>query len=574
MPFKKREWPGKEIREYRMVQGQDSSAALLIDGEVVAAGAEERFDRQKHSAAFPIGAIRYCLEEAGIGVDDLDLVAHNFDYSRYKPLYSLGDLGRRRYAGVYGREALISQVKEHLPELGDPDKKVRCVEHHLAHAASAYYPSGWDQCLVVVIDGMGEGHSATVWLGQDGLLNPLHRISASHSLGILYSLITFHLGFDFNSDEYKIMGLAPYGDPDRYRSFFERTVVLGEQGDLTIPLLSLNRTPEEREFYLATRRHLADNLIPTRAPDEDLTQDHRDVAAALQDCLNRSIHHICAHFARATGQRRLAMAGGVALNCTANGQLLASGLFDEIFVQPAAADDGTAVGAALACAASRGAARIERMKLPYWGPSYSQKRVDAAVDGRSDDLAVERFDGIEQTARSAARQIADGAVVGWYRGRMEFGPRALGNRSILANPADPGMRDRVNAMVKKREAFRPFAPAVSLAECSKWFNVPEGVELPYMVVIVEVRPQHRQGLPAVTHVNGTARVQTVAPGGNPDFHRLLVEVGRETGKEMVLNTSFNVKGQAIVDTPEQAIETFLATDIDMLYLGDTLVRRR
>jgi len=369
------------------------------------------------------------------------------------------------------------------------------------------------------------------------------------------------------------MGLAPYGDPDRYQAAFADMVDLRPGGTLRIPILRLNQTRDERENYLKSREWLAANLLPARDPEGEITQEHRDAAAGLQACLNRAVAHICGHFASITGQRKLAMAGGVALNCTANGLLMRSGLFDEIFVQPAAGDDGAALGAALFRASLRAPLDYRRMPTPLLGPEFGQPAMAEALAEFADRVKVRHFDDFAGVARSAAERIKHGEVIGWYRGRMEFGPRALGNRSILADPGHPEMRDRINAMVKMREAFRPFAPAVSIEQVDKWFEVPPQTALPYMIATVMVRPEYRETLPAITHVDGSARVQTVSSKDNPDFHRLLQQVGVLNGREMVLNTSFNVKGQPIVNTPRQAIETFLGTGIDALYLGDFLVTR-
>jgi carbamoyltransferase len=571
IPFKKKHWPGLEEREYRISQGHDSAAVLVVDGEIVAGAAEERFSRKKHTGDFPIGAIRYCLETAGLKPADVDEISHGFDYSPYKAAFRLDPTSAEQYREVFSREQLLSQVDQHLP--GFPVDKVRHVNHHLAHAASAYYTSGWDECLVVILDGMGEIHAVTIYHAHDNKIDKLAEITAQDSIGILYSTLTLHLGFDFNSDEYKIMGLAPYGDPARYHHFFEQAVELLDNGLIKIPLLRLNNERLDRETYGATRRYLEEHLIPARFPDSDTNDDHRDVAAALQECLDKVMLHICGHFGRKTGLRKLAMAGGVALNCTANGRLLQSGLFDEIYVQPAAGDDGSALGAALWSASRNGGVKNVRMPVPFLGPEHSQAEINKALTDAGSRIEVTRFSNLEQTCSEAARLIKAGRVLGWYRGRMEFGPRALGHRSILADPGHPEMRDRINAMVKMREACRPFAPAVSLEQVQDWFEVPKGLELPYMIMTADVRPEHRAALPAITHVNGSARVQTINKKDNPEFHALVQAVGKVTGREMVLNTSFNVKGQPIVNTPREAIDTFLGTGIEFLFLENTLVRR-
>ena len=481
--------------------------------------------------------------------------------SKAAALFSLSD----------DEKALLEQVHRNLA--GFPDDKVFAVGHHLAHAASAAYTSGWDECLVVVNDAMGEVESLSVYDFHDGELERICSLGANDSIGILYSLVTLHLGFDFNSDEYKIMGLAPYGDPARFRAFFDVAVELRDDGSIGIPILKLNRSREERESYTATRAYLDDNLVHRRIPTDPVTAVHQDVAAALQECLEKVVLHVCSYFAEKTGLRRIALAGGVALNCTVNGKLMRSGLFDEVYVQPVAGDDGVALGAALYRVSLAGEVVNRRMAAPLLGPRYSDTDIEAALQSFGNRIQWRRFDSFTETCAVAARLIAAGRVIAWDRGRMEYGPRALGNRSILADPGHPEMRDRINAMVKKREAFRPFAPACSLEEASRWFDVAAGEQHPYMISVVNVRPEAQTLLPAVTHVNGSARLQTVSANDNPDFHALLRAVGKTTGREMVLNTSFNVKGQPIVNTPEEAIDTFLGTGIEFLFLENYHVTR-
>jgi carbamoyltransferase len=572
VPFKKEQWPDLSEREQRISQGHDSAAALIIDGRCVCAAAEERFSRKKHTGDFPINAIQYCLSDGGMKLGDIDEIAHGFDYSPYKAIFSLDSISARQYQRVYSREALLQSFKKHLPEF--PSERVKHVDHHLAHAASAYYTSGWDECLVLVIDGMGELDSVSVYVARNGKLERIHRIPALDSIGILYSLVTLHLGFDFNADEYKIMGLAPYGDPARHRAFFRQVVTGQESGSLRIPILRLNKTRKDQENYAATRAFLNDGLIQERHPDSEIEDNHRDIAAALQESLEEALLYLCRYFGERTGLRRLALAGGVALNCTANGRIMRCGHFDEIYIQPAAGDDGTALGAGLHRSALAGEVVNERQKVPFLGPQYSNTDIKRAFQQFEKDIDVVPFGGFEDTCEKAAQLIAGGSVIAWYRGRMEFGPRALGHRSILADPGRPEMRDRVNAMVKMREAFRPFAPAIAIEEAAQWFEVEKGTELPYMITIVDVRNEYRSQLPAITHVNGTARLQTVSAKDNCEFHRLLCAVGQTTGRQMVLNPSFNVKGQPIVNTPQEAIETFLRTGIDWLFIGDHLISRK
>ena len=571
MAFKRDRWPGLEEREYRISQGHDAAAALLVNGVPVAAAAEERFNREKHSGKFPAHAIASCLKQAGLGLEEVDQIAHCFDYAPYRPAYMLDPETARSYEAVYSREALLELAGRYLP--GVAAGRIHGVNHHLAHAASAYYTSGWEECLVVVADGMGEIHGISVYRGSERKLEPLASMPALDSIGILYSLVTLHLGFDFNADEYKIMGLAPYGDPSRFRAAFAELVHLLPGGVIGIPALRLNRLREQRESYAGTRSLLHRELAPARRPEEEITQVHRDIAAALQECLDNVMLHICGGFGASTGLRKLALAGGVALNCTANGRLLRSGLFDSIYVQPAAGDDGAALGAALYRAALSGEVRNVRMPVPFLGPEHPVHRIEQALGQFGSAVSARHFGTLEDACSAAALQISQGRVIAWYRGRMEFGPRALGHRSILADPSRPEMRDRINAMVKMREAFRPFAPAVTLEQVDRWFEVPPRTELPYMITTVDVREPYRSQLPAITHVNGSARVQTVSRSGNPEFHALLRAVGETTGREMVLNTSFNVKGQPIVNTPEEAIETFLRTDIEYLFLENVLIAR-
>jgi len=569
--FKQATWPGLEEREYRIAQGMDAAAALVVDGQLIAAAEQERFSGKKHTGDFPIDAIQFCLAEAGLAIADIDEIAHGFDYAPYRDLYLRDEVSARLYHEVFARDVLLRQVRRDLP--GFPEARVFSVGHHLAHAASAAYTSGWDECLVVVNDAMGEVESLSVYDFHDGKLEKIYELSANDSIGILYSLVTLHLGFDFNSDEYKIMGLAPYGDPARFRDFFKQVVELRSDGSIRIPILRLNRSREERETYAATRAYLDEHLTRRRSPLDPITSTHQDVAAALQECLERAVLHVCGHFARETGLRRVALAGGVALNCTANGRLVRSGLFEEVYVQPVAGDDGTALGAALYRASLAGELANLRLPAPLFGPAYTASFIEDTLNRFDGRIQVKRFESLEATCACAARLIADGRVVAWFRGRMEYGPRALGNRSILADPGHPEMRDRINAMVKKRETFRPFAPACAVEDADRWFQVAPGTELPYMITVVDVRPESRDSLPAITHVNGSARLQTVSARDNLDFHALLRAVGEITGRQMVLNTSFNVKGQPIVNTPEQAIDTFLGTGIEFLFLEDFLVTR-
>ncbi len=564
--FKKARWPGLDERVYGIAGGMDAAAALVIDGKLVAAAEQERFSGKKHTGAFPIDAIEFCLDEAGVSIHEIDEIAHGFDYTPYRSVYATDDVSSDLFEKVLSREALLKQMRRELPSF--PLKNVHQVSNHLAHAASAAFTSGWDECLVVVMDGVGEVESISVYRFGEGKLEKIRAIDASDSIGILYSLVTYHLGFEFNSDEYKVMSLAPYGDPERYRKFFEDAVELRPDGSIRIPMLKVNRSCEARENFTATRAYLDQYLAPRRAPEEPLNPNHEDVAAALQECLDRVVLHVCGHFAKETGMRRLALAGSVALNSTANGKLNGANLFDEIYVQPVANDAGAALGAALHRASLVEEIPNQRFPAPFLGPRYTAGEIEAALYRCNGRIKWKRNGSREETFAAAAKLIAEGRIVGWWRGRMEYGPHALGNRSILADPGQSAMVERINAMVKARETFRPFSPACTVEEAHRWFEIDAGAEFPYRVSMVAVRPEMRGQLPAITAIDGSARLQTVSVKDNRDFHELLVAVGRATGRQMVLNTGFNVNGQPIVNTPEEAIVSFLAAGIEHLFLED------
>jgi carbamoyltransferase len=571
--FKRRELPDLAAREYRIVQGLDSAAALVTEDGVVAAAAEERFTGEKTTGAFPVNAIRYCLREASIDMADVDLVAHGFDY-RQSELDALSGYTRRRFHQVYAPQVRRDLLSHHWPSL-DWRQRFVGVPHHLAHAASSYYLSGFDEALVVVADGMGETESMTVARGVGRDLRVLRRIPALHSLGTLYGAATLHLGFEFGMDEYKVMGLAPYGDPARHFDAAMRLVQLGPEGSYTVPALAANRGWLEHETLAGTRRLLAELFGPQRVAPEPITQHHMDVAAAIQAALEATLLHVLRYFAAETGLRNLCLAGGVALNCTANGLISRSRMFDRIFIQPAAGDDGSALGAALYAHVTRSDTDVrQEMAMPYWGPAYGRDAVDAALRNRP-DCVTRSFTDFAELAGETARLIADGRVVAWYQGRMEFGPRALGNRSILADPRGPGMRDHLNAIVKQREDFRPFAPVVRYEDAAAFFDIVGDAEDRYrhMLFVAHTRPEYRDRLPAVTHVDGTARVQVVRREHNPRLWDVIGAFGERTGIPVLLNTSFNLRGQPIICDPTVALETFLGSRIDRLVLGDCMVSR-
>jgi carbamoyltransferase len=570
--FKVREFPGLSKREYRINQGFDSAAALVDAGEVIAAAAEERFTREKATGDFPAQAIQYCLRAGKIKISEVDFLAHGFAYEPFRSAFQEPEHARKQYEELYSPEVQKQHLNRHFSGV-DWERKFIAVPHHLAHAASAFYLSGFEESLILVSDGMGEVHGMTVAVGQGTEIKILKQVPAFHSLGILYGVFTLHLGFCMNMDEYKVMGLAPYGNPRRYFGKVMELVHLKSDGTYIIPAFARDKTSLEKETHSGILNFLAERFGPPREPDGEMTQDHKDIAAALQAVLQAYQLHVVRHFKRETGQSRLCMAGGVALNCSVNGVLRRSRLFDRMFIQPAAGDDGCAVGAALfAQKLCDPGFKPRKMTLPLWGPEFGEREIEQALDDQS-GCVWSKADSFDELCRQVAERLAAGEVVAWFQGRMEFGPRALGSRSILADPRDPGMRDRVNSLVKKREGFRPFAPVVTSEAAGGYFDIVPGEEpaFAHMLYVTQVQPAHRQALPAITHVDGSARVQTVSEQDNPRLWKLLKAFERVSGLPILLNTSFNVKGEPIVCTPREAINTFRNAHLDALVLGDYLV---
>lgn len=570
--FKKRAFPHLTAREYRIAQGFDSAAALVGRGGVTAAAAEERFTGDKATGDFPVQAIQYCLRAGNLAPQDLDCVAHGFAYADYKPYFDTEEYRRNQYQGLYSAEVQVRHLEEHFPGVAWKEKFV-AVPHHLAHAASAFYPSGFDEALLLVSDGMGEMHSLTIAVGQKNDIRVLQQLPARHSLGILYGVFTLHLGFFLGLDEYKVMGLAPYGNPRRFFNKMMELATLKDDGTYFLPIFAQDKTIEEQETHSGVRKVLAEMFGPPREPEGEITQDHKDIAAALQALLQTCQMHVLRHFRKETGQTRLCMAGGVALNCTANGIIKRSRLFDQVFVQPASGDDGTALGAALYAQRLHDQAfKPQKMSVPLWGPEYDEGEIQQVLAARQ-DCSVTPLKPLESLCKEVATRLGEGQILGWFQGRMEFGPRALGSRSILADPRDPAMRDRVNSLVKKREGFRPFAPVVTREAAARLFEITPGDEDTYahMLYVVQVRPAYRNQLPAVTHVDGSARIQTVSQEQNPRLWALLNAFEKISGFPILLNTSFNVRGQPIVRTPQEAVQTFLTARLDGLVLGDYLL---
>ena len=557
---------GKEDqRLLRICQGMDSAAVLLDGGKVVAGVAEERLNRKKHSNLLPVEAIKYCLEEAGCQLEDVDVIVHGFDYKPYEAMYSMTPSGANWYQKVFAPEVLESDLSKAFGSSFIADK-LQFVDHHLAHAASAYYPSSFEKSLVIVADGMGEMNGVSVYDAIGSEITAIMQIPYSCSVGILYSLITLHLGFDFNADEYKTMGLAPYGDPNKYLSEFESLIEFNDDGSYKLNLLQPETTDLGRETYSETRKFLNELFFEARDEKDELEQKHYDLAATLQMMTNRVMCHLVSKMMQRTGNKSLCLAGGVALNCVSNEYILRLPEVEEVFIQPASGDDGTALGAALLINEKQGEGRVE-MNMPYWGPSSSLESCKKAwVESAGEKLSSAEYRSIKDTADRIAKLISEGKVLALYQGRMEFGPRALGNRSILADPRDPNMRDKVNAVVKLREGFRPFAPVVLFEDLNNIYEPDIQTEYPYMLVTLPTREEFKEKLPAVTHIDGSARVQTIKREDNPLYYAIIESFKELTGIPVLLNTSFNVKGQAIVHTAQEAVDTFLGTGIDSLFL--------
>lgn len=571
--YKRANLPGLTEREYAIFQGADSAAALVAGGRIVAASGEERFNGIKHSEVFPHGVASFCLNAAGLRAENLDLVAHSFAFEPQRAFYEeLSDYYRGMYDAVLSPEVNQRVAEEALGV--DLTGRFLSVPHHLAHAASAYLPSGFDESLVLVADGLGERNSTSIMIARPEGYEVLDELPAHSSLGLLYGLFTLYLGFWFGDGEYKVMGLAPYGDAARYADvIMDNWVVLEPGGRYSLPILLENTTEHDKETYRSALSAMERLLGPRRGEDEPLEQRHMDIAAGLQSVVQAVQMHVLRHFRRVTGLRRLCIAGGVGLNCVANGVLLRSNLFEDIYVQPAAGDDGAALGAALYAAQVRdGLTSVPRD--PLLGPGSSEQERRAAVATVS-GVQVREFGSTDELVGEVAALIDGGAIVGWFQGRMEFGPRALGNRSILADPRRADMRDRINALVKKRESFRPFAPAVLAEEATDWFEVEskDVHRFADMLFVAYTRKARAGQLPATTHVDGSARVQAVSPDSNPLFHQLINAFRARTGVPVLLNTSFNVRGQPIVRTAREAVDTFMSAGLDALVLGEFLLVR-
>ncbi|KRQ09642.1 carbamoyltransferase family protein [Bradyrhizobium manausense] len=537
----------------------DGAAVLVRDGRVIAAVEEERLNRVKHSNKFPSRSIQYCLEAAGVRLGDVDRIAFYATEAYCNTMLERLFVSQPSDAiPIDARLLLRTMLAQEFNTELDPTR-ISFVSHHQAHAVSAFAMSGFEKSLILAIDGGGEFLSGLVAIGDGSEVNQLESFPESNSLGLFYLETIRYLGYSL-FDEYKVMGLAPYGDPVPYRKLFEQFYELGDYGGYRVHL--------DRIGPALVRN------IQVRRKGMPFTQQHRDVSASLQEALERIVFHILRHYREATGMTRLCLAGGVAHNCTVNGKLLYSGLFEDIFVQPAAHDAGCALGAALMASREIGqSAPRERLQEVYWGPDLGTEHcVEQELSAWVGHLDIERSDDV---AGRAADLMANGAVIGWVQGRSEFGPRALGNRSILADPRPAANKDRINAMVKKREGYRPFAPSVLEEDAPEYFDLPAGLrEFPFMNFVVRVHESKRDLLGAITHIDGTARLQTVSRKSNPSYWGLIDEFKKRTGIPVVLNTSFNNNAEPIVDSVADAVATFLTTELDALVVGPFLVRKR
>ena len=575
----------------------DSAACLVVDGEVKSAVQEERFTRVRHDAAFPTNAVKYCIESSGLKPEQIDHVVFydkpflKFDriLETYLAFAPKGFRSFSRSLPVWLKEKLFQKqvIANALePIFGDLGDRLLFSEHHLSHAASAFFPSPFKDAAVLTMDGVGEWVTTSTSIGRGKTLETLNEIHFPHSLGLLYSAFTYYTGFKVNSGEYKVMGLAPYGEPKYADMIRDNLINISDDGSFSLNMQYFNYCTG----LTMTNSKFADLFgAPARGFDDELTQREMDLAASVQKIVEEVMLKISRSIRKETGERNLCLAGGVALNCVANGVLHRENIFDNIWIQPAAGDSGGAVGAALAVYhLGLGRERVlkpnsDAMSGSFLGPEYSHNEIVARLKA-SGAVFKELTD--KEIATTTASALAAGKSVGWHQGRMEFGPRALGSRSILADPRSPTVQRRLNLQVKKRESFRPFAPSVLREDVAEWFDLT--TDSPYMLLVASVAQNklnqittadiektgiarlevQRSVIPAVTHVDNSARVHTVAQDVNPRYHALLSEFKSQTGCPVLVNTSFNVRGEPIVETPEDAFRCFMRTDIEVLVVGN------
>jgi carbamoyltransferase len=584
----------------------DSAAALVVDGRIVAAAQEERFTRKKHDAALPRQAIGYCLGAGNLRPADLDYVVfYDKPLTKFERLIETylafapsGFRSFRLAMPLWLKEKLYMRrtLREGLG--GATQARMVFTDHHESHAASAFFPSPFEDAAIVTLDGVGEWTTTTIGMGQGNRIRLIDQLQFPHSLGLLYSAFTYYCGFKVNSGEYKLMGLAPYGKPVYADLIRERLIDLKPDGSFWLDMEYFNYC---QGLTMTGRRF--DRLFggPPRSPEAPLEQRHMDLAASIQAVTEDAVLRIARQAHARTGAKNLVLAGGVALNCVANGRLLREGDFDDLWIQPAAGDAGGALGAALfvwhqLLDNPRTCRGRDAQAGSLLGPAFTTDQVAEILARAAPDAPVQRFGDEAELLETVAELLAEGKIVGWFQGRMEFGPRALGTRSILGDPRAPAMQATMNVKIKFRESFRPFAPAVLRDRAPEWFDFEPGRESPYMLLVAPVAARRRtpinpealatmQGdpdlrrrvnvvrseIPAVTHVDYSARLQTVDEERNPRFHRLIEAFERLTGCPVLVNTSFNVRGEPIVCTPQDAYRCFLATDMDALVMEDILI---
>ena len=576
----------------------DSAAALVQDGRIVAAAQEERFTRKKHDARFPANAVEFCLSSAGLAPGDIDRVAFYdkpfLKFERLLETYAcLAPQGFKSFRmaiplwlreKLFLRDLLVRELKALDPDI-DWSRRLLFSEHHLSHAASAFFPSPFEDAVVLTMDGVGEWATTSVALGHGNRLEVRKEIHFPHSLGLLYSAFTYYTGFKVNAGEYKVMGLAPYGVPRYAGVILERLLDLKADGSFRMDMAYFDYCTG---LTMTNDRFHALFGGPPRRPDEPLTQRHMDLAASVQAVTEEAVLRLTRALRDEYGMANLCLAGGVALNCVANGRVLRDGRFENIWIQPAAGDAGGALGAALGAYhlqqdGARAVVAGDAMQGAYLGPEYSQDEIELRLKRAGARFVVL---GDDDLIAQAATDLAAGKVMGWFQGRMEFGPRALGNRSIIGDPRSPAMQKTLNLKIKYRESFRPFAPAVRREDVADWFDI--DCDSPYMLLVADVAERHRHAMtpeqnalfgidklnvprssiPAVTHVDYSARIQTVHRGTNPRFHDLLTRLKRDDGCPVLVNTSFNVRGEPIVCVPEDAFRCFMGTEMDVLAVGN------
>jgi len=580
----------------------DSAAALIENGRIVAAAQEERFTRKKHDASFPRNAVRFCLEAADAELSEIDHVAFydkpflKFErlLETYVALAPHGFHSFRMAIPLWVKEKLFqkSLLRKKLWEIDEDfaSEKLLFAEHHLSHAASAFYPSPFDKAAVLTMDGVGEWATTSAAIGEGDHLEIFQEIHFPHSLGLLYSAVTYYIGFKVNSGEYKVMGLAPYGQPKYAQLILDHLIDLKPDGSFRLDMSYFDYCTG---LTMINERFAKLFGQPVRSSNQLLTQFHMDVAASIQCVLDQAVLYLTRSLANRSSARNLCLAGGVALNCVTNGKVLRDGKFERLWIQPAAGDAGGAIGAALAAfhqfrGGPRSIAATDGMSGALLGPEFSQNEIERRLTACGARFAVL---GDDEMIETTAQALSDQLAVGWFQGRMEFGPRSLGARSILGDPRSPTMQKALNLKVKYRESFRPFAPAVLREDVADWFEF--DLDSPYMLIVADVRKekQHamsaeeqtlvgidklnvvRSEIPAVTHVDYSARIQTVTAEINPRFHRLLTQFKARTGCPVLVNTSFNVRGEPIACTPEDAFRCFMGNELDLLAIGNCVLHK-